>query len=1171
MMTFESLQWSDAHTTAAALEYSLQRFLPEYSIGENRERALAILFGSNRERGLQSLYVLVFAISNNLFSPLSESSWDIIRFLFQTKALELILKSTKDPVRSAVIEYSFSAAFNNALSSRPSPEAARVVYALLSYGRDPEYGVTFQHSVPNNSPLMLAASHGRYDLVDMLLSHGANPEKRGIQLLEQACNFPKEEAGLMVVDRLLSSGINWKACWKVYRDPLYGFADHQRRENPLSLALKHGNGLVFERLLNEWPEAILEVANYRHICPYAAAICYLRRGQEGSGFITEDWPTDLEARALRLLLLVHEAFQRVKWVNRQDYMDHHLPELLVVASGIGYNSIIRVLVSNFKADVNAVPEILPCTALYVAASLGRLETCTILVGEFGAQASLACRQPQYSPRWKITECFSGTHNFKIEAGHIPLQVAARNGHLEVVKFLLEATCSELTCQIHLLHGFGVDKRFNSTPLAEAIRPTFREGNESLNSRRIECAIYLLDKGSLLTGLEIKAGILSSKPELINAALSTLGNRIDRLDHCDQEYLYCDALDRAELAMASNIFPKFPADATSANGKSALVCAIKSNNVQNITTILHCNPGYYSPDALFEAARYAQSKGMKKVVDILLKSRSPHAGLTSAESCALIVACVEANLELVRLFTAAVPFASYLLDPSYLHDKGESTNCLMSIGKRILIRNTYPGLKYQWKDGVEVSRAKISTLTLALGGGDIIFSHFLPYGFRQITEADVRYLHLIWPSFLARTALELMNLEQPLVTETRGRDKGTYFEDFGNHLPEGEGQGQLTVFQLLLFKAVEGGKIDLVRHLVGEGCDVNFDVKVSDIRHGSPLQMATSLGDTAMICVLLDAGADVNASPYRESTALQWAAKKGDLSTVRCLVKYGADVNARSRGDMSALQWAAEKGDLSMVRCLVEYGADVNAQPGGNMTALQFAASNGDLSMVHCLVKHGADVDAPCSGFHFDKTALQVAAAMGRLDVVYFLLHLGAKTDGLYYRRMYLASIQGAEQGGFRAVSHLLRRRGRFTKREARLSKYMRIRSDTLRYEWKRVVAERDLSQQAATTATQENGPVAEPQVGQATSRHSAETQILSTELENIDGANNTVVTYSAAETGELSDPSPCPPFSSMSADIPYKQILPISEGSLQVNGWAGMDLVDLDGLEDDPDNWLGGS
>ena len=80
--------------------------------------------------------------------------------------------------------------------------------------------------------------------------------------------------------------------------------------------------------------------------------------------------------------------------------------------------------------------------------------------------------------------------------------------------------------------------------------------------------------------------------------------------------------------------------------------------------------------------------------------------------------------------------------------------------------------------------------------------------------------------------------------------------------------------------------------------------------------------SAMVQILLDAGASVNSPPSKEHTSTLQAAIKGlNHFFVDRLLNAGADVNAHDPRFGTALSAAAFRGSVKLMKKLVEMGAD----------------------------------------------------------------------------------------------------------------------------------------------------------------------------------------------------------------------------------------------------------
>jgi hypothetical protein len=182
--------------------------------------------------------------------------------------------------------------------------------------------------------------------------------------------------------------------------------------------------------------------------------------------------------------------------------------------------------------------------------------------------------------------------------------------------------------------------------------------------------------------------------------------------------------------------------------------------------------------------------------------------------------------------------------------------------------------------------------------------------------------------------------------------------------------------------------DLVRDLVLAGVPLNgIGMTTYTGPDGSPLEAAAARGDSAMLHVLLDAGAASN--PDRLARAAVRAAQSGKLDALRLLLQSEATISARDERGRTVLMGAAASGSPAMVKEVLKYHPNVNAatypaapvcteemkkndrcrefDPDDGQTALMEAVSFNDhgpapdgvdrAEVVRLLLAAGADVNA----------------------------------------------------------------------------------------------------------------------------------------------------------------------------------------------------------------------
>ena len=216
-------------------------------------------------------------------------------------------------------------------------------------------------------------------------------------------------------------------------------------------------------------------------------------------------------------------------------------------------------------------------------------------------------------------------------------------------------------------------------------------------------------------------------------------------------------------------------------------------------------------------------------------------------------------------------------------------------------------------------------------------------------------------------------------------------------------------------------------LIRAGAGVNAANDVG----ATPLYLACTNRDAAMVQKLLTAGANPNAALLSGETVLMNCARTGNVEALKALIAHGANVNAKELShDQTALMWAAAQRHPEVVGALVENGADVRARsriynqtvtsevtqrtgreqlnytvPRGGSTPLLFAARSGDAESVTVLVAAGADVNEALPN---GTSALTLAAHSGHGAVAVALLDKGADPNaaGVGYTALHAAVLRG---------------------------------------------------------------------------------------------------------------------------------------------------------------------
>jgi ankyrin repeat protein/serine/threonine protein kinase len=170
------------------------------------------------------------------------------------------------------------------------------------------------------------------------------------------------------------------------------------------------------------------------------------------------------------------------------------------------------------------------------------------------------------------------------------------------------------------------------------------------------------------------------------------------------------------------------------------------------------------------------------------------------------------------------------------------------------------------------------------------------------------------------------------------------DTFVNHRDKG-GEGMTP-----LFIAAENRRTAVVRLLLRAGAGVNTTNKSGEM----PLHIAVHEGHAEVVQLLLGAGADVNAAVNNGATPLNFAAQKGHTEIVQLLLGADANVSTANNDGVTPLYIAAQQGHTEIVQLLLGAGANVNTARNDGATPLNIAAQNGHTEVRQLLLSARVD-------------------------------------------------------------------------------------------------------------------------------------------------------------------------------------------------------------------------
>ncbi|GFR05473.1 ANK_REP_REGION domain-containing protein [Trichonephila clavata] len=214
---------------------------------------------------------------------------------------------------------------------------------------------------------------------------------------------------------------------------------------------------------------------------------------------------------------------------------------------------------------------------------------------------------------------------------------------------------------------------------------------------------------------------------------------------------------------------------------------------------------------------------------------------------------------------------------------------------------------------------------------------------------------------------------------------------------------------LLLTAVHNGDISKVTDLLNRGANI----EAKGTKNETSLCVASNIGRSDIIELLLSKGASVNVRDIDGKTPLHYAAFTG--KGVELILSKGASIEAKDKNGWTPLHYAAWQNRLNAARLLVDKGANIGAKGNdgkvplivasetGKVEVANFlrskqseydnllltAVHNGDISKVTDLLNRGANIEAKGTK---NQTPLCVASNIGKLDMIQLLLGNGAKVN-----------------------------------------------------------------------------------------------------------------------------------------------------------------------------------
>lgn len=637
--------------------------------------------------------------------------------------------------------------------------------------------------------------------------------------------------------------------------------------------------------------------------------------------------------------------------------------LLLKASESGYIRLVRMLFEeDVTARVNATFDWLEGrTALYLASGNGHLEIVKFLI-EMRADV-------------KIT-----TKKHGLTALHIATRISARSNSPEIVRLLVES-------------GTGVDCTTTDgrTPLYEASCHV-----------AVDAVKTLLNLGANANLSETKEGYTP----LHKAAMKRHDSEAAKKDALEIVRLLLDH-GATYLPIGSGLNPLH---AAATGGNRDILELLLEQDAKNTDVNVPCRALWrdFEVTSLFMAC----TCGNLETVQLLLsKGANVHLGIQHLAFMPIHMAARQNCTEILKLLVA----------------NGARINCITSNNGRTPL---YEAASFGAKNAIQF---------LLESGADIELGNTVEgwtplhraarNGYLEIVEILLNRGAKIGPTTSGYTALHAVAtggssevleflLEKGIDIDSKWKDE------------------KITP----LLQACAKGHLNIIKHLIDRGADVNLGIKPTGYM---PLHWAARNDWTDIIRLLISKGAEINCPTTTDicRTPLYEAASNGAKNAAKLLLQLGA--NPLLSGE-NPLNIAANKDNLEITRILLNYGADSLPTEHGSTPPLttvskeveilsdienilrtksaqiclmSHACDNGNLNIVKLLLAGGADVnlDTSTNGY----TPIHRAARHDWVELVKLLAAKGADKNCTTTDDRRTPLYEAAKSGAKKAVKLLL--------------------------------------------------------------------------------------------------------------------------------------------------------
>ena len=811
----------------------------------------------------------------------------------------------------------------------------QMVEMLLKQGANPNI-----RNENGETALIFASLNGHYQVVEILLKKGADPNIHGNDG-ETALILASENGHQQVVELLLEKQV----------DP--NVQNNKNGRTALYEASQNGHYQVVEVLLKSGADP-----NIQEVNGYSALLCASSNGhyQVVEILLKNGADPDIQAgndEVTALLFASQKGYYQIVDILLEKLADPNIRDkygrtALIVASRFGHQQVVELLLEK-QVDLNLQNGINGRTALFQASQNGHYQVVEILLkdgadpnihdNDGGTTLILASEKGHQQIVELLLEEQVDPNVQNSKNGRTALYEASQNGHYQVVEVLLKNGADP---NIQEVNGYTALLCASSNGHYQVVEILLKKGADpDIHDHDGGTTLILAsEKGhqqivELLLEQNVDPNVQNSKNGR-TALIQAIQNGHYQV---------------VEVLLENGADPNIQ----EVNGYSALLCAISNGHYQVVEILLKngADPDIHAGNDEVTALLFASQKGYYQIVDILLEKLADPNIRDKYGRTALIVASWFGHQQVVEL----------------LLEKQVDLNVQNGINRRTALFQASQNGHYQVVE-ILLKNGADPNIHDNDGGTTLILAS--ENGHQQIVE---------------------LLLEQNVDPNVQNSKNG----------------------RTALIQAIQNGHYQVVEVLLKNGADPN----IQEVNGYTALLCASSNGHYQVVEILLKNGADPDIQAGNdEVTALLFASQKGYYQIVDILLEKLADPNIRDKYGRTALIVASWFGHQQVVELLLEKQVDLNVQNGINgRTALFQASQNGHYQVVEILLKKGAD---PNIHDNDGGTTLILASEKGHQQIVELLLEEQVDPNVQNSKNGRTALIQAIQNGHYQVVEILLK-------------------------------------------------------------------------------------------------------------------------------------------------------